>query len=368
MKSIFINVILLTLLFVMFSCNDDDNSAGTAIPENLTIEITGEDNQDGLVTITATADNAVNYKLFIGTDGQEVDSNTTGTFQYTFQQNGTFTIEVRAYNESGKYIKAVKQVVIAVDNEVPVGEGYSTPLSYNGYNLVWNDEFDGTSLNTDDWQFEIGTGNSGWGNNEKQYYRRENTKVENGLLVIEAKEESYQGSPYTSSRITTQGKQSFMYGRIDIRAILPKGQGIWPALWMLGESISSVGWPACGEIDIMEMIGGSGRENTVHGTLHWNIEEHAQAGQGYSLSSGTFADEYHVFTIIWNETSIKWFVNDNKFYELDITPSHMTEFHKPHFFIFNLAVGGNWPGYPDATTVFPQTLKVDYIRVFKESN
>ena len=133
--------------------------------------------------------------------------------------------------------------------------GYTTPLSYPGVDLVWNDEFDGTSLNTNDWNYE--TGASGWGNQESQYYRSgtNNATVENGVLIIAAKDESFGGAPFTSARITTQGKQSFKYGRIDIRARLPYGQGLWPALWMLGDNIGTVGWPSCGEIDIMELIG-----------------------------------------------------------------------------------------------------------------
>jgi beta-glucanase (GH16 family) len=113
------------------------------------------------------------------------------------------------------------------------------------------------------------------------------------------------------------------------------------------------------------MIGGNGREKEVHGTLHWDNGGHASSGAKYTLASGTFADEYHVFTVIWNETGIKWYVNDVLYYEIDITPSHMTEFHEDFFFIINLAVGGNWPGSPDASTLFPQQLKVDYIRIFQ---
>jgi beta-glucanase (GH16 family) len=134
---------------------------------------------------------------------------------------------------------------------------------------------------------------------------------------------------------------------------------------MLGDNIQTVGWPSCGEIDIMEMVGGSGRENTVHGTVHWENDGHVYTGDGYTLQSGIFADEYHVFSIIWNETSITWFVNDSQFYQISITESHMTEFHQKFFFIFNVAVGGNWPGSPDETTVFPQQMRVDYIRVFQ---
>jgi beta-glucanase (GH16 family) len=294
-----------------------------------------------------------------------VATNTTGVFEYTFVQTGYYQVDIRAYGSSGRYIKDSRQISVTLGNGVGVDDGYISPLTYEGYTLVWNDEFDGTTINSSNWAFEIGTGSFGWGNNELEYYRQENAWVDEGVLTIEARRESYSGSSYTSSRMKTQNKLSFQYGRIDIRALLPEGQGIWPALWMLGNNITSVGWPQCGEIDIMEMVGGDGRENQTHGTAHWDNNGHVYVGGSYTLQTGIFADEYHVFSIIWDQTSIKWLVNNNQFYEIDITPSYMSEFHQKHFFIFNVAVGGNWPGSPDGTTIFPQQMKVDYIRVFQ---
>ena len=161
-------------------------------------------------------------------------------------------------------------------------------------------------------------------------------------------------------------KLSFRYGRVDIRAKLPKGQGIWPALWMLGSNFKSVGWPACGEIDIMDMVGCSTGDAIVYCTLHWDNEgSKADYGGSYSLSSGIFNDKFHVFTIIWDANEIKWYVDDVLFHTADITPAALSEFHENQFFIFNVAVGGDWPGSPDASTIFPQQLKVDYIRVFQ---
>lgn len=366
MKKPLLTAYFLSFLFlVMFSstsCKEDDPD-NTVEPSNLVVQVTSPANGPGIVVITASALNTVEYRLYIGTDTQPAASNTTGQFEYEFLLPGTYQIEVRAYGTSGRYISAVKQVTISDDDPITIDDGYVTPMQYDGYQLVWNDEFEGSALNTQYWSYETGAG--GWGNNELQYYRQENTKVAEQVLTIEARKESYQGSGYTSSRLVTRDKKTFTYGRVDIRALLPQGQGIWPALWTLGNNITNVGWPACGEIDIMEMIGGSNREKTTHGTIHWDNNGHAQYGQSYTLSSGIFADEYHVFSIIWDETSIKWYVNDNKFNEVDITPAHMTEFHQPQFFIFNIAVGGNWPGNPNATTIFPQQLKVDYIRVFQ---
>ena len=244
-------------------------------------------------------------------------------------------------------------------------------MQYEGYSLVWNDEFNDTGINSNHWVFETGDGCPnlcGWGNNELEYYRTQNAWVGEEVLTLEARKENFGGRNYTSARLKTQGKKSFKYGRIDIRALLPKGQGIWPALWMLGNDISNIGWPKCGEIDIMEMVGGQGKDNQVHGTLHWdNGSGHASYGQSYTLPSGIFAGAYRVFTLIWTETSMKWYVDDQIFNTVDITDPSMSEFHQPFFFILNVAVGGNWPGSPDATTVFPQQMKVDYIRVFQKN-
>lgn len=248
--------------------------------------------------------------------------------------------------------------------------GFSTPMNYDGMTLIWNDEFDGDSLDETYWNFQIGDGCPnlcGWGNNELEYYTQENTTLTEGVLVIEAKKESLGGRSYTSSRINTQGKFVFKYGRVDVRANLPFGQGTWPAIWMLGENISTVGWPFCGEIDIMEMIGGQNRENTVHGTTHWQgPAAYASYGGSHSLTGTTFNDGFHVFSITWDEEYIRWFVDDVQYHEILITPDDLTEFHEEFHLLINLAIGGNWPGSPDATTVFPQFLIVDYVRVFQE--
>ncbi len=365
-------LVLLPLLLgmVLMACKEDEPIVNPSDPSNLLIEVTFDSDKPKIATIKATADNAIIYELRIDKTVEPYAVNATGEFEYSFVQPGDYEINIRAYGGSGRYITASRFVEIK-EPEVGLEQGYTTPLEYTGYQLVWNDEFDGNALNTNDWVYEIGDGCPnlcGWGNNELQYYRRENTWVENGTLIIEARKETFGGRQYTSSRIKTQGKQSFQYGRIDIRALLPYGKGIWPALWMLGNDITSVGWPKCGEIDIMEMIGGNGRENQVHGTLHWDFNGHVQAGFMRRLPSGTYNDEYHVFSIIWDENEIRFFVNDVRYGTIDITPHHMTEFHQPFFFIFNVAVGGSWPGNPDETTIFNQQMKVDYVRVFQKTN
>jgi beta-glucanase (GH16 family) len=233
--------------------------------------------------------------------------------------------------------------------------------------LAWSDEFDGETVDASNWAFETGSG--GWGNNELQYYtnRPENAMIENGSLVITAKEESLGGAKYTSARMVTRGKHSWKYGKIEARIKLPYGQGIWPAFWMLGTNFSSAGWPKCGEIDIIEMVGGGeNRDDTVHGTAHWDSNGHAEYGGSKALPDPSrFCDDYHKFGIKWNKKQIVWYLDDVQYMIIDITPAGLSEFRAPFFIIINLAVGGNWPGAPDKTTVFPQKMYVDWIRVYQ---
>jgi len=246
-------------------------------------------------------------------------------------------------------------------------DGYITPDAYAGMTLVWQDEFNGTEIDTDNWTHEIGTGDWGWGNNELQYYtdRSDNSFISNGKLVIEAKDESFSGSDYTSARMVTFGKKEFIYGRIDIRAKLPEGQGIWPAIWMLGNNIYSDGWPACGEIDIMEMVGHEATK--IHGTAHVGYEPPSTPyGGSYSLGTEKYKEEFHVFSIIWEEDQVKWLMDDNPFHTINKNQiGAVYPFNNNFFFILNIAVGGNWPGSPDGSTVFPQRMFIDYIRVFQ---
>lgn len=352
---------------LLFSCDKEPDDPPVVLPTNLSTNISVD---EGLVDVVASADNANFYTITFFEDGDSTTVEATdGVASYTFSENGTFSIRSRAHVSYTHFIEVNETVDVTVDpghtGGIPT-TGYTTPMTYPNYTLVWNDEFDGSSLSSD-WNYELGTGNNGWGNNELQYYRQENVEVSEGLLKITAKEELFGGKNYTSSRITTQGKQSFMHGRIDIRAALPYGQGIWPALWMLGDNFSSVGWPECGEIDIMELVGGAGtNDKTVHGTIHWDDNgSHASYGGSNSLSEGIYAEEFHVFSIIWDQSSIKWLRDDIQYQVADITPAGLSEFQESFFLIFNLAVGGNWPGSPDGSTVFPQTMAVDYVRVFQ---
>ena len=371
--SSFLSIIALSL--ILSSCKDDPEP-NVQLPSNLVVAAEVDKEEEGLVYVTASATSANFYTFIFEEDGEETYvEDAEGEASFRYQTSGTFPITVRANTTHNDYIEDLTEISVTVDNVIPgnggnpPASGYTTPLTYDGYALAWNDEFDGTSLSSD-WNQEIGTGSGGWGNNELQYYRVENTTVSDGYLTIEAREESFGGSNYTSSRITTQNNQSFRYGRIDIRAAMPYGKGLWPALWMLGNNISSIGWPSCGEIDIMEMVGGNvtgGGNHVTHGTVHWdNNGQHASFGGSMSLAEGTLADEFHVYTILWDSTSIEWYLDDKKYHTIDIQPSGLDAFREEFFFIFNVAVGGNWPGSPNSANTFPQRMYVDYVRVFQK--
>lgn len=231
--------------------------------------------------------------------------------------------------------------------------------------LVWSDEFNGSSVDTSKWSYETGTGSWGWGNNEQQYYtsRTDNAYVSGGALHIRAKKESYGGMSYTSARLNTNGKFTFTYGYVEARLALPSSSGIWPAFWMLGANIGSVGWPYCGEIDIMEAINA---ENKTYATCHWDCNGHAS----YGLSSGNFdITQYHTYGMQWDSQYIRMFVDGNKIYEIYIgnNTGGTEEFHRPFYLLLNVAVGGEWPGYNIDNNAFPQEMKVDYVRVYQES-
>lgn len=246
--------------------------------------------------------------------------------------------------------------------------GYATPMTYSGYSLVWSDEFAGSVLDQSVWNQEIGNGTGGWGNNELEYYTNslKNTFLSNGNLIIEARKETLLGFNYSSGRITTQNKKNFKFGRIDIRAKLPVGKGLWPALWMLGANITTAGWPACGELDIMELIGTY--PSRVTGTMHWkDAGGHGSKGANFNSSAENFSQQFHVFSLVWAMDVLKWYVDDQLFLttvKADVGVANYP-FNADHFFIFNVATGGNWPGSPDASTVFPQRMFVDYVRVFQ---
>lgn len=254
---------------------------------------------------------------------------------------------------------------IATPEPVPV-------QSEEGWELVWSDEFEGDAIDASNWTYDIG--GWGWGNGEAQYYtdRPENARVENGLLVIEARQEKFEDSYYTSARLITQGLQAFRYGRIEARMKVPEGAGLWPAFWMLGsdfernpEAPLESNWPHVGEVDIMEYVG---REpDLIMGTVH---------GPGYSGAGGLgrwnrqeydIADEFHTYAIEWDEEGIRWFYDGDSYYDLGPEDLGGREwvFDKEFFLLLNLAVGGQFAGTIGLDTKFPANLYVDYVRVYQ---
>jgi beta-glucanase (GH16 family) len=238
--------------------------------------------------------------------------------------------------------------------------------------LVWRDEFNQGSLDGSSWSYDTGTGCPdlcGWGNNELQYYQTDNLTFEDGdFLVINARRQFGGNRFYSSSRITTKDKRQFQYGRVDIRAAMPEGKGVWPALWMLGSNIDSNPWPSCGEIDIMELRGD--QPNRAYGTVHYgiNYDQRMFSSSTKDLPSGEiFRDEFHVFSLVWKEDLVQILLDDviYKTFRPSDTNGQPYPFNQPFYFIFNVAVGGDFPGDPDANTVFPQYMIVDYVRVFQ---
>ena len=246
-----------------------------------------------------------------------------------------------------------------------------------GWTLVWSDEFngqDGSGVDKNKWVSEIGGGK--WGNNESEYYtaRRQNVSIRGGNLVITARKGKYIDASqkawgYTSARLKTAGKFSQTHGRFEARIKIPYGQGIWPAFWMLGADIDKAGWPACGEIDIMENIGKE--PSLVHGTIHGPGYSGGDGiGSSYTLPDQRFSDSFHVFALEWEPQAIRFYVDDALY--ATRTPAELPAGKKwvydhPFFVILNVAVGGYWSKYPDASTKFPQTMLVDYVRVYSRA-
>lgn len=244
-------------------------------------------------------------------------------------------------------------------------------ITAQDYQLVWSDEFEGTELDLTKWEYQIGNGPpSGWGNNEWEYYTDENAIVQDGYLTIVAKKENKNGFNYTSSRIRSIHKGDWKYGKFEFRAKMPFGKGIWPAIWMMPTESVYGGWAASGEIDIMEYLGHE--TNKVHGTLHYggSWPNNRNSGTSFTLTSGTFKNDFHVFTLLWKEGEIQWFV-DGELYQTQTSwntagASFPAPFDQLFHIILNLAVGGNWPGYPDASTQFPQEFVLDYVKVYQD--
>jgi len=342
MKSM--TVILMVLSILSLSCSKKDSS-GTpdSAPSNLTLAAVVSTDSSGNVSFTATATNAVKYDYNFGNNISQND--VAGNIMYKYPFSGSYSVTVTAVSAGGQTIS--KSITIKV----------SVALT-----LVWADEFDTPgSPDPAKWGYDIGTGSGGWGNNELEYYtnRQANAIISNGTLKIIAQKESYNGSAYTSARMLTNNLYSFKYGKIDVRAKLPAGTGTWPAIWMLGNNIATAGWPACGEMDIMEQSGS--QKSIVLGTMHYPTEI-GQYGDGSQTTITTASSEFHIYTALWTPSSIQLSIDGEVYYTLANSPA--LPFNQPFFIILNVAMGGNLGGTVDPSFTTDQ-MEVDYVHVYQ---
>ena len=336
--------ILMPILALFSACSKD--SAGgnppNPVPTNLTFVAVVSAQNNGNVDFTATASNAATYEFDFGNGAfQTVPS---GKVTYRYPSAGNYAVKVTAKNGTSSINKTINITVTITQA------------------MVWADEFNVNGApDAAKWNYDIGTGSGGWGNQESQYYtsRPENVIVEGGVLKIKAIRENYMGSTFTSARLKTQGKFDFKYGKVEVRAKVPGGVGTWAAAWALGSKSTTVGWPACGEIDIMEHLG---REiNKVYGTLHYPGRSGGNAdGNTKMIQNAT--TEFHVYSTEWSASSIKILVDGLLVHE--VPNSNAIPFNHNFFLIVNLAMGGNFGGAIDPA-VNGGTLEVDYIRVYQ---
>jgi beta-glucanase (GH16 family) len=333
--------LLFLLSLVLISCGSKGKDTPTVTPTNLTLSAIVSQDNSGNVAFTASATNAVSYDFDFGNGIFQTVS--SGSVTYRYPSSGNYTVRVVAKSAGGQ--TASKSIDISV----------AVTLA-----LIWSDEFDSPGApDPAKWGYDIGAG--GWGNNELQYYtnRLENASVSNGTLKIVAKAESYSGSPYTSARLLTKNKFSFKYGKIEVMAKMATGLGTWPAAWMLGDNFSSVGWPACGEIDIVEHRGSE--LNKIFSTLHYTGHS-GGGGIGSTTTISNATTAFHKYTAEWNSTQIKFSVDDVPFYTFSNNSS--LPFNQNFFVILNLAMGGNFGGSVDPA-FSTATMEIDYVRIYQ---
>ena len=340
MKSI--SILFIAFFFTVSSCGKKD-SGGTEIvpPSNLNVNAVISTDNSGNVAFTASATNAVVYIFDFGDGSTQAIAN--GVVTHKYSSSAVYTVTVVAKNSTNQSIS--KSITVNVQFDMK---------------LVWSDEFNTAGApDATKWGYDIGAG--GWGNNELQNYtnREENVIVSDGTLKIMAKRENYNGSEFTSARLLTKGKYAFKYGKIEVRAKLPAGVGTWPAIWMLGDNFSTVGWPASGEIDIMEHVGK--QPNVVHSTLH-HPGHSGGNGDGGSTAVPTATSAFHVYKLEWSPASLKFFVDDVPHFTFSNKSS--LPFNNNFFIILNVAMGGDWPG-PVDPSVNSATMEVDYVRVYQ---
>jgi len=332
-------LVFLFLSLFSYSC---DIPKTDSPPADLKVEATVAANKSGQVSFVASATNATSYEFDFG-DGSIHAVSEDGKANYKYFGSGTYSVMVKASNTAGITIN--KTISVTLDVEL---------------SLVWSDEFNTDGLpDPAKWGYDLGAG--GWGNAEAEYYtnRKENASISNGTLKITAQKENYSGSAYTSARILTKDKYAFTFGKVEVKAKVPTGVGTWPAIWMLGSNISSVSWPACGEIDIMEHIGRD--QNKIYGTLHYTGHSGGNANGSTKVISNA-STEFHIYTLEWAPNVIKIAV-DNQVYH-NVFNSSDLPFNRDFFIIMNLAMGGNFAG-PIDPAFTSATMEVDYIRVYR---
>ncbi len=335
--------ILFALGLFISSCASKSLTVNTEAPSNLSVTSNVSTDNSGNVVFKATATNATTYDFDFG-DGT-FQTVATGEVTYKYTASGTFNVNVIAKNSSGKTISKSIDITVAVTQS-----------------LLWSDEFNNSgSPDPSKWGYDIGTGSGGWGNNELEYYtnRTDNAEVSGGVLKIKAKKENFNGSPYTSARLISKDKFDFKYGKIEFSAKLPAGLGTWPALWMLGSNISAVGWPACGEIDVMEHRGME--LNKIFGTVHHPGHSGGNADGGTKIISGATTG-FNKYSCEWTASSVKFYINDQVYYTFPNNSS--VPFNHNFFIIMNVAIGGNFAGAVDPALT-SAIMEVDYVRVYR---
>lgn len=339
-------------------------------------------NSNGSYTLVNTnsgrALDVAGAKTADGTNVQIATINGSGAQQWRFQanSNGSYTLVNLLSNKALDVASAQTtdgaNVQIWQANGTGAQQWNLQPVGAAAWRMVWSDEFNGTSIDQNKWSFEVN--GDGGGNNELQYYtaRPENARLENGRLIIEARKEAYSGKQYTSARLRTKGKGDWLYGRFEARIKLPRGQGIWPAFWMLPTDNKYGTWAASGEIDIMEAVNtGAAGGNAIYGSIHFgNTWPNNQYTTVAYTPSTSIADNYQTYAVEWEPRQIRWYVN-NVLYSTQTqwnsgAGPYPAPFDERFHLLLNLAVGGNWPGSPNSATVFPQRMEVDYVRVYQK--
>ena len=347
-------ILFVTLSIFLISCSNDNSSQATEIQSSNIVPSSSENTLSSSNFYPTSSGNQISSFAGVQISSTEFIASSSSSIFFTFSSSTDSTSNTFTTSSSLAFVSNASTTS-------------SSTLLLDPQPL-WHDEFDGSTIDTSKWTFETGNGTEGWGNWEKEYYTNnsENAYVSDGKLHIRA---TLDNGVYHSARLITKGKFDFTYGTIEARIALPVGKGIWPAFWMLGANIDEVGWPKCGEIDIIEAVNS---EHIVYGTNHWaNGEEYAQ----YGNNTNNFRDQeyplditqFHDYKMTWDKQFIRMSVDGFTYHEISIqnNAGDTEEFHKPFFILLNVAVGGNWPGFEIDDTQFPNEMIVDYIRVYQ---